>query len=65
VARPSTKGLLANIAVVIGERRSDTRSLRMASASLEKSRFACTVQVRSIMSRPIEPRVGRYSRITP
>ena len=34
---------------------SDTRSFFTMSASEEKSRFTCTVQVRNIMSRPLVP----------
>ena len=55
---PSTKGELANSAVATGCRASDTRSLRTMSASLAKSRFTCTVEVRNIMSRPRLPTFG-------
>ncbi len=50
---PSAKGELANSAVASGCRASETRSFSTMSASSPKSRFTCTVQVRSIMSRPI------------
>ena len=49
---PSVNGELANIAVAIGCSASPTRSFFTMSASEEKSRFACTVEVRYIMSRP-------------
>ncbi len=52
---PSVKGESANSAVAIGCSASDTRSFFTMSASLAKSRLACTVQVRVIMSRPSLP----------
>ena len=55
---PSVKGELANSAVATGCSASATRSFLTMSASDEKSRFACTVQVRYIMSRPSEPTFG-------
>ena len=55
---PSVKGELANSAVAIGCSARPTRILRTMSASLEKSRFTCTVAVRYIMSRPREPTFG-------
>ena len=55
---PSVNGELANSAVATGCSASDTRSFFTMSASDEKSRFACTVQVRYIMSRPSEPTFG-------
>ena len=55
---PSVNGELANSAVATGCSASDTRSFFTMSASEEKSRFACTVQVRYIMSRPSVPTFG-------
>ncbi len=55
---PSVNGELANSAVATGCSASDTRSFFTMSASEEKSRFACTVQVRYIMSRPKWPTFG-------
>ncbi len=55
---PSVKGELANNAVATGCSASDTRSFLTMSASLAKSRFACTVHVRYIMSRPSLPTFG-------
>ena len=55
---PSVNGELANSAVATGCSASDTRSFLTMSASEEKSRFACTVQVRYIMSRPSVPTFG-------
>ena len=56
--RPSVNGELANSAVATGCRASETRSFFTMSASEEKSRLACTVQVRYIMSRPSLPTLG-------
>ncbi len=56
--RPSVKGELANSAVATGCSSRPTRSLRTMSASEAKSRFTCTVQVRSIMSSPRLPTSG-------
>ena len=53
--RPSMKGELANSAVPRGCSASDTRIFCTMSASDEKSRFACTVQVRNIIWRPRRP----------
>ncbi len=58
LGRPSTKGELAKRAVTIGCSARLTRNFFTMSASEAKSRFACTVQVRNIMSRPIEPTLG-------
>ena len=58
---PSVNGELAKIAVATGCSASDTRSFFTMSASDEKSRFVCTVQVRYIMSRPYLPTFGMYS----
>jgi hypothetical protein len=55
---PSVKGELANKAVATGCSASETRSFLTMSASDEKSRFDCTVQVRYIMSRPRVPTFG-------
>ena len=55
---PSVNGELANSAVPTGCRASDTRSFFTMSGSEEKSRLACTVQVRYIMSRPSLPTFG-------
>ncbi|MDF2999529.1 MAG: hypothetical protein K0R27_5166, partial [Xanthobacteraceae bacterium] len=55
---PSVKGELANSAVAAGCRARPTRSFCTMSASEEKSRFTCTVQVRYIMSRPCVPTFG-------
>ena len=55
---PSVKGELANRAVATGWSASDTRSFLTMSASDEKSRLVCTVQVRYIMSRPYWPTFG-------
>ncbi len=55
---PSVNGELANSAVATGCNASATRSFFTMSASDEKSRFACTVQVRYIMSRPSVPTFG-------
>jgi hypothetical protein len=49
---PSVNGEFANSAVATGCSASETRSFFTMSASEEKSRFVCTVQVRYIMSRP-------------
>ena len=54
----SVNGELANIAVATGCSASETRSFFTMSASDEKSRFVCTVQVRYIMSRPSLPTLG-------
>ena len=55
---PSVKGELANSAVAIGCSARLTRNFFTMSASDAKSRFTCTVQVRSIMSRPRLPLLG-------
>ncbi len=55
---PSVNGELANSAVATGWSASETRSFFTMSASDEKSRFVCTVQVRYIMSRPSVPTFG-------
>ncbi|OIQ72820.1 hypothetical protein GALL_455520 [mine drainage metagenome] len=55
---PSVNGELANSAVATGCNASDTRSFLTMSASEEKSRLVCTVQVRYIMSRPYRPTFG-------
>ena len=55
---PSVNGELANSAVAIGCSASDTRSFLTMSASDEKSRLVCTVQVRYIMSSPSVPTFG-------
>ena len=55
---PSVNGELANSAVATGCSASDTRSFLTMSASSTKSRLACTVQVRYIMSRPSVPTFG-------
>ena len=55
---PSVKGELANSAVATGWSASETRNFFTMSASEAKSRLACTVQVRSIMSRPRPPTLG-------
>jgi hypothetical protein len=55
---PSVNGELANSAVATGCSASDTRSFFTMSASEEKSRLVCTVQVRYIMSRPSVPTFG-------
>ena len=49
---PSVNGELANSAVATGCNATDTKSFLTMSASDEKSRFTCTVQVRYIISRP-------------
>ena len=54
----SVKGELANSAVESGCSFSDTCILRRMSVSLSKSRFTWIVQVRYIMSRPLEPTFG-------
>ena len=51
-------GELANSAVAIGCSASETRNFFTMSASEAKSRLTCTVQVRSIMSRPSLPTLG-------
>ena len=58
---PSTKGEFANSAVAIGCSARLTRNLRTMSASDAKSRFTCTVQVRSIMSSPRLPDLGHVA----
>src|SRR5580704_19364825 len=58
---PSVNGELANRAVPTGCSASDTRSFFTMSASEEKSRLVCTVQVRYIMSRPYLPTFGMYA----
>src|SRR5664279_1037417 len=58
---PSVNGELANSAVATGCSATDTRSFLTMSASDEKSRLVCTVQVRYIMSRPYWPTFGMYS----
>ena len=55
---PSVNGELAKSAVAIGCSAMPTRSYFTMSASDEKSRFTCTVQVRNIMSRPRLPTFG-------
>ena len=40
-----------------------TRNFFTMSSSEEKSRFTCTVQVRNIMSSPMVPTLGMYSRM--
>ena len=55
---PSVNGELANSAVATGCSASETRSFFTMSASEEKSRLVCTVQVRYIMSRPSVPTFG-------
>ena len=55
---PALKGELANSAVATGCKASATRSFSTMSASEEKSRLVCTVQVRYIMSRPYLPTFG-------
>ncbi len=55
---PSVNGEFANKAVATGCSASDTRSFFTMSASEEKSRLVCTVQVRYIMSRPSVPTLG-------
>jgi hypothetical protein len=55
---PSTKGELANRAVATGCRARLVRNFATMSASEPKSRLACTVQVRNIMSRPSPPTFG-------
>ena len=55
---PSVNGELANSAVATGCSASETRSFLTMSASEEKSRLVCTVQVRYIMSRPSLPTFG-------
>ena len=52
---PSVNGELANSAVAIGCSARLARNFFTMSASELKSRFTCTVQVRSIMSRPSLP----------
>ena len=57
-SRRSISGLLANIALTIGETAVAARTLEARSASSLQSRFACTVAVISIMSsarRPFDP----------
>jgi hypothetical protein len=61
--RPSTKGEAAKSAVATGCRARLAQYFRTMSASFEKSRFTCTVEVRSIMSRPCRPFFGMYSRM--
>ena len=58
IGRFSVKGELAKSAVAIGCSARPTRILSRISASSEKSRFTCTVQVRNIMSRPCVPTFG-------
>ena len=60
---PSVKGEFANSAVATGCSAIETRNFSTMSASDPKSRFTCTVQERSIMSRPSEPFLGMYSRM--
>ncbi len=55
---PSVNGELANKAVATGCSATDTLSFLTMSASEEKSRLVCTVQVRYIMSRPYWPTFG-------
>ena len=55
---PSVNGELANRAVATGCSATDTRSFLTMSASEEKSRLVCTVQVRYIMSMPYWPTFG-------
>ena len=55
---PSVNGELANNAVATGCSATETRSFLTMSASEEKSRLVCTVQVRYIMSRPYLPTFG-------
>jgi hypothetical protein len=55
---PSVKGEDANSAVASGCKASETLSFLTMSASVAKSRFTCTVQVRNIMSRPRVPTFG-------
>ena len=55
---PSVNGELANRAVATGCSAIDTRSFLTMSASEEKSRLVCTVQVRYIMSMPYWPTFG-------
>ena len=50
--------LILLAAVAIGWSARLTRNFWIMSASLAKSRFTCTVQVRVIISRPSEPWVG-------
>src|SRR5947199_7228589 len=57
---PSVNGELANRAVATGCSATDTLSFLTMSASDEKSRLVCTVQVRYIISRPYLPTVGKY-----
>ena len=52
---PSKTGLDANSAVATGCKASDTRSFCTMSASDEKSRFTCTVDVRYIICVPWVP----------
>jgi len=60
---PSLNGELAKSAVAIGCSARLTRNFATMSASEAKSRLACTVQVRNIMSRPMPPTLGMYSRM--
>jgi hypothetical protein len=60
---PSAKGELAKRAVATGCSAREMRSFSTMSASVPKSRFTCTVQVRSIMSRPMAPTRGMYCRM--
>jgi hypothetical protein len=60
---PSVKGELANSAVATGWSARLVRNFSTMSASERKSRLACTVQVRSIMSRPSPPTLGMYERM--
>jgi len=55
---PSVNGELAKSAVATGCKASVTLSFFTMSASEEKSRLACTVQVRYIMSSPCRPTLG-------
>ena len=55
---PSVNGELANSAVPTGCSARLTRSFFTMSASEEKSRLVCTVQVRYIMSMPRWPTFG-------
>ncbi len=55
---PSVNGEFANKAVATGCSATETLSFLTMSASEEKSRLVCTVQVRYIMSRPYLPTFG-------
>jgi hypothetical protein len=54
----SVKGEFANSAVATGCNASETLSFLTMSASEQKSRLVCTVQVRYIMSMPYLPTFG-------